>query len=278
LRIKRITDVRLLLSRRGTAIPVSFLMLFVSLTIIVSATFYVSVVEIQARGKLVNVAVAKQSMVALENSIEALTWSPDSSIIYLFEDGGGIFETYPTENRLLVNVTSQIFQDVVFNGTVGKVVYQLPSTETSVSTLYMKGDRRAIINQTELTLSQMYLSPGELTPEITLTYRPLVTISETGYSNGKPVNTLRLYIISLNHSTEFLAQGKFKTKATCTGVITYSQQYNFTETIASISVKAVLDGRTDIVVLPVSSNTNGAFILVETLVCYIKLERVQGGS
>jgi hypothetical protein len=253
-------------------------MLFVSLTIIVSATFYVSVVEIQARGKLVNVAVAKQSMIALENSIESLLWTPGSSIVYFFEDGGGAFETFPTENRLLVNVTDQTFQDVVFNGTVGKVVYQLPSTETSISTLYMRGDRRAIVNQTELTLSQMYLSPGEMTPEITLTYRPLATISETGYSNGKPVNTLRLYIISLNYSTNFLAQGKFKTKATCTEVVTYSLQYNFTETITSISVKAVLDSRTDIIVLPVSSNSNGAFILVETLLCHIKLERVQGGS
>ena len=183
MRIKRITDIRLLLSRRGTAIPVSFLMLFVSLTIIVSATFYVSVVEIQARGKLVNVAVAKQSMIALENSIESLSWTPGSSIVYFFEDVGGLFETFPTENRLLVNVTDQTFQDVVFNGTIGKVVYQLPSTRTSISTLYMRGDRRAIVNQTELTLSQMYLSPGEVTPEITFL---AVGLKNIGISVAKP--------------------------------------------------------------------------------------------
>lgn len=275
---RRIGRVQLLLSKRGTALPVSFLMLFVSLTIIVSATFYISVVEIQARGKLLNIAVAKQNMIALEKSIGAAKWSPDTSIACLFEDAGGTFQTHPTDKKLLINITVGQFQDIVFNDNIGKVVYQLPSSETVISTLYMTGDRRAIINQTEFTMSQMYLSSGVLTPEVTLTYRPLATISETGSKNGKPVNTLRIYVISLNQSTDIIAQGSFKVKATCTEVISQLHMYNFTNTVTNISVKATLDGRSDLVILPVLSNTSGAFIQVETLLCRIKLERIQGGN
>ncbi|MCW4052901.1 MAG: hypothetical protein NWE78_06825 [Candidatus Bathyarchaeota archaeon] len=275
---RRIGRVQLLLSKRGTALPVSFLMLFVSLTIIVSATFYISVVEIQARGKLLNIAVAKQNMIALEKSIGAAKWSPDTSIVCSFEDAGGIFLTHPIDKKLLINVTDGQFQELVFNDNVGRAIYQLPSTETSISTLYMTGDRRAIINQTEFTMSQMYLSSGELTPEVTLTYRPLATISETGFRNGKPVNTLRIYVISLNQSTDIMAQGSFRVKATCTEVISQLHTYNLTNTATNISVKATFDGRSDLVILPVSSNTNGALVQVETLLCRIKLERIQGGN
>ncbi len=269
---------QLLRSKRGTALPVSFLMLFVSLTIIVSATFYVSVVEIQARGKLLNIAAAKQNMITLERSIRAAKWSPDTSIVCLFEDAGGTFQTHPTDKTLLINITDGQFQDTVFNDNIGRAIYQLPATETAISTLYMTGDRRAIINQTEFTMSQMYLSSGEVTPEVTLTYRPLATISETGFENGKPVNTLRIYIISLNQSMDFVAQGRFKVKATCTEVGSQVHMYNFTSAVTSISVKATFDGRSDLVILPVFSNTSGAFVQVETLLCGIKLERIQGGN
>lgn len=274
----RIGRVQFLRSKRGTALPVSFLMLFVSLTIIVSATFYVSVVEIQARGRLLNVAAAKQNMIALESSIEAAKWSPDTSIVCLFEDAGGLFLTYPTDKNLLIKITDGQFQDTVFNDNIGRAVYQLPATETAISTLYLTGDRRAIINQTEFTMSQLYLSSGEMTPEVILTYRPLATISETGFENGKPVNTLRIYVISLNQSTEFAAQGRFRVKATCTEVVSQHHMYNFTNTVTSISVKATFDGRSDVVILPVFSNPSGAFVQVETLLCGIKLERIQGGN
>jgi hypothetical protein len=56
------------------------------------------------------------------------------------------------------------------------------------------------------------------------------------------------------------------------------QTLNFASPIASLSVKATFDGRSDTVVLHVESNSSGAFVRVETLVCYVKLERIQGGS
>jgi len=270
---------RFLLSRRAIALPVSFLMLFVSLTVIISATYYVSVAKIQSRGKLLNIAVAKQNMLSFESSIGSTKWSPGTSSVYHFEDSGGTFKTYPAAKSLLVNVTdNNTFSAIVFNGSVGKAVYELPSADVAVSTLYMKGDRRAVINQSVFTMAQLYLSPGASSPELTLTYRPLATISETGFSQGKPVNTLRLYIISLNASTTITAQGEFNIKSTCLNVTSSLQTYNFSSPLTSIFVRATLDGRSDIVALPVSSNAGGAFVKIETLVCNVKLERVQGGS
>lgn len=267
------------MSKRATALPISFLMLFVSLTLIVSATYYVSVTKIQARGQILNIAVAKQNMLSFENSIGFTTWSPGTSSVYHFEDSGSIFKTYPTEKNLLVNITdNNTFYTTIFNSSIGKVVYKLPSAEIAVSTLYMRGDRRATINQSAFTMAQLYLSPGTPSPELTLTYRSLATISETGFNQGKPVNTLRLYIINLNTSTTITAQGEFNIKSTCTNVISNQQTYNFSYPITSVFVKAVFDGRTDIVVLPVSSNANGAFVKVETLVCNVQIERIQGGN
>jgi len=276
---KRKAALEFLQSKKATALPVSFLMLFVSLTLIVSATYYISVTKIQARGKLLNIAMAKQDMVSFEDSVRFTTWSPGTSSMYHFEDSGGTFKTYPIEKNLLVNITdNNTFSDVVFNGRVGKAVYELPSAETAIYTLYLKGDRRAIINQSAFTMAQLYLSSGTPSPELTLTYRPLATISETGFNQGKPINTLRLYIINPNSSTTITVQGEFNIKSTCTNVTSNLQTYNFTIPITSIFVKATSDERSDLVTLPVSSNANGAFIEIEILVCNVKLERIQGGN
>ena len=267
------------MSKRATALPISFLMLFVSLTLIVSATYYVSVTKIQARGQILNIAVAKQNMLSFENSIGFTTWSPGTSSVYHFEDSGSIFKTYPTEKNLLVNITdNNMFYTTIFNSSIGKVVYKLPSAEIAVSTLYMKGDRRATINQSAFTMAQLYLSPGTPSPELILTYRPLATISETGFSERKPITTLRVYIINLNTSATIMGIGEFNIKSTCTSVTSSVQTYNFTYEIASLFVKATFNDRTDMVILPVTSNTNGALVEIETLVCNIKLERIQGGG
>jgi hypothetical protein len=74
------------------------------------------------------------------------------------------------------------------------------------------------------------------------------------------------------------SQGEFNIRSTCTNITSNLQTYNFTYPITSISVKATLGKRSDIVALPVSSNTNGAFVEVEVLVCNVKLERIQGGN
>ena len=144
--------------------------------------------------------------------------------------------------------------------------------------IYMKGDRRALINQSGLTTAKLYLSPDTPSPRLILTYRPRVTTCDAGLAYGKPVNVFRLYITSLNWSTSFSAQAAFTVKATCVDVQSSVQTYNLSYPITSILAEAVFDGRTDRVLLPISSNVNGTVLKVETLVCYIRLERVRGGT
>jgi hypothetical protein len=252
-------------------------MLFVSLTLIISATYYVSVTKIEARGRILNIAVAKQNMLYLADAVDSATWSPGSSRVYTFEDSGGTFKTYPTAESLVVNVTDNTtFHAVVFNSSVGKAVHELPSSEAAVYTLYLKGDSRAVINQSAFTTTLLYLSPGSPSPELTLKYRPLATISETGFTEGKPVNTLRVYIVNLNTSATITAQGEFSIKTTCSSVVSSMQTYNFSYPINALTVRANLEGRIDTVIIPVESNLVGAFVKIETLICNIKLERIQG--
>jgi len=253
-------------------------MLFVSLTLIVSATYYISVTKIQARGALLNIAEAKHSITTFESFIGFAAWSPGTSSTYHFEDSGGTFKIYPNTKNLLVNITdNNTFYIVAFNSSVGKAVYELPPAETAVHTFYLKGDRRAIINQTAFTMAQIHLSPGTSAPELTLAYRPLATMSETNF-DVKPVNTLRLYIISFESSATLTAQGELDVKSTCVNVTSNLQTYNFSTPINTIFARATLDERSDIVALPMISNVNGSFLEVETLVCHIKLERIQRGS
>ena len=266
-------------STKATTLPVSFLLLFVSLTIIVSATYYVSVTKIQARGRILNVTAAKQNMQSFEDSVTSGVWSPGTSSVCHFQDSGGRFLTDPTAKPLLVNITdNNTFCTVVFNSNVGQTIYELAASDASVDPLYLKGDRRAIINQSISSMGQLCLSSDSSSPELTLNYRPLATLGETGFDQGKPVNTLRIYVISLNTSDDIVAHGEFNIKTTCIGVHAYSQTCNFTHAISSIFVKAQLDERTDMVIFQLSSNEQGILLKVETIVCNIKVERVQGGS
>ena len=90
-------------------------MLFVSLMLIITATYYLAMTRISARGQLLNFSAAKQAMIALENNIENVLWSPGASQVYYFDDFGGDFIITPTAKTLLINVTDNNFSDTIFN-------------------------------------------------------------------------------------------------------------------------------------------------------------------
>ncbi|HUV98212.1 MAG TPA: hypothetical protein VMW14_01765, partial [Candidatus Paceibacterota bacterium] len=72
--------------------------------------------------------------------------------------------------------------------------------------------------------------------------------------------------------------GEFSIKATCSSVVSSLQTYNFSYPVASLTVRTNFEGRIDTVIVPVKSNLSGAFVKIETLVCNVKLERIQGGG
>jgi len=266
---------RLLRSRKGVAIPISFLILFASTTLIVSVTYYFAVSKVTNRNVLVNVSAAKNNMEFLSNAIQNTAWITGASEHFYFSDCGGEFKIEPTTNLLLLNVTdNQSFYDVFFNSSVGRVLYDLPQCDFQTETLYIKGDSRSIVNQSSSTVTQLCIFQGSDSPEIRICYRPMATSSSNGLSGGKPLNIIRVHMINLNQSQNLLIPGNFDLRIICTNVASVSEQYNFTSAISSLTVKAVLADHESSVTVPISSNAQGASVRVETIICEIKLQRV----
>ena len=267
---------RFLLSKKGMAIPVTFLILFVSLSFVVSLTYYFAVSKINNRSQLLKVSAAKQNMLYFEDSVTSVAWSPGSSQVYSFDDCGGKFRVEPEAKSLFINLTGNSFYDVVFNGSVGKAVYELPPSEFQADDLFLKGDRRVIVNQSTFTMSQLYIYEGTESPEITLCYRPLASSTQTGSDNGKPVNNLRIYVVSFNSSPNLILQGSFYLEIACLNVTSSPRTYNFSYAITSLLVKVDFDGVSGEVSLPVSSSAEGALVDLEIITCDIQLRRVGG--
>lgn len=250
-------------------------MLFVSLMLIITATYYVAMTRISARGQLLNFSAAKQAMTALENSIETVLWSPSASKVYYFDDFGGSFKIQPTAKSLLISVTDNTFYDVVFNSPVGKAVYELSYAEPGASGFFLKGDSRVIVNSSASTMTQVQIVAGETAQEIMLTYRPFASAAVTGSSSGKPVNTVRIYVVNMNLSQSLTLPGNFYLKVRSVSVVSASRSYDLSYAVSSLQVKTVFDSKNGSVILSVSSNPTGVIINVETVVCNIQLQRVE---
>jgi len=264
----------LLLSKRAIAIPVTFMILFASLTMIISVTYYLTIAQIKTRSSELKGSAAKQEMLSLKDSIDLVVWSPGSSEVLYFDDCGGKFRVEPHEKILVINLTDNSFHDVVFNSSIGKAVYELPPSNLLTTETFLKGDRRVIVNQSSSTMTQLYISQGSESKEIVLCYRPMTSSSTAGTSNGKPVNSLRIYIVNLNSSQSIVAQGNFNLRITCVNVTSTLRSYNFSYQIESLMVKVNFDGVNGKVSLPVSSNAEGAIVKVEIVTCNVKLQKV----
>jgi hypothetical protein len=265
---------RFVSSRRAIALPVTFLMLFVSLTILISVTYYFSISRISAKSQELKVSGVEQEMLSLEKVVKFVAWSPGSYEIHEFGDFGGEVKVVPTGKRLTLNITDDSsMSDVFFNSSVGKVVYELPPSEVE-DNLFLKGDSRVIVNQSSATMTQLEISQGSEHYELTLSYRPLASSTITDENMGKPVNSLRIYIVSLNSSQSMTRLGSLRLKVSCINVESNWRSYNFSNPITSLTVKTELDGVSGEVTLPISSNVLGAIVNLETVVCSIKIEDV----
>mgnify|MGYP000082399500 FL=1 len=266
---------KFMLSRRGLAIPVTFLILFVSLLTLISATYYFAIAKVKSKSRQLNVAVAKESMISLESHIMHVAWSEGASEIYVFDDCGGKLETKPLNVQLTINVSNGNFSETVYDCLVGEVVYELPAAESVDIGLFLKGDYRVVVNQSGSVMTRLFITNGVEKPEIRLYYRPMVSIAEIGSEDGRPLNYMRIYVINLNSSQSFESQGEVPVKVSCLEVVSELKIYNFTSQISSLNVKAILNGESGQISVPISSNANGAILQVEVLTCQIKIERVQ---
>ena len=264
---------RFRISKKALAIPMTFLILFASLSIVISITYYFSVSKVNANSQILKVSSAKQNMDTLEKSLQYVVWHPGSSKTLEFDDCGGTLKTEPSGNLLTINVTDGTFYEVVFNSSVGGVLYELPYAETADTGLYLKGTSQVVENKSGAVMTQLYLESGDEHPEIVLRYRPMVSASTGGTENGKPVNNVRIYVVNLNSSQNIELMGKIPVKVSCVNTTLGVSSYNLTYPLESLTVHTTLSGRQAQVSVPVSSNEDGAVINVELVVCNAKIER-----
>jgi hypothetical protein len=267
---------KFLKSKKALAIPVTYLILFASLIAIISVTYSFAVVKISARGSLLKASVAKQNMQVLDDAVRSVAWSFGASKVVYMDDCGGTFQTNPTAKNLVINFTDeQSFYDVVFDSSVGKAFYTLETSEFNCESFFIRGDGRAIINQSSFTLTQLYVASGDDAKELTLCYRPSATAATIGTINGTPLNLIRIYIVNLNSSQTLRLREKFYLKITGVDVTTVTRQYEFNQSVSSLALRAVFDETTSIVRLPISSNAEGAFVNLEVVVSNIRIQKAE---
>lgn len=266
---------RFLKSKRALAIPVTYLILFVSLITLISATYSFAVVKISARGALLKASVAKQNMQFLDDAIHSVAWSFGASEVAYMDNCGSDFYTDTLAKSLVINFTDeQTFSGIVFNSSIGKAFYELETPEFSYDNSFIRGDDRAIINQSSFTMTQLYAATSNA-KDLILCYRPSATVAVIGISNGKPSNLIRIYIINLNSSQNLRLREKFYLKATSQNVTSVTSQYEFNHSISSLALKAIFDETTSTVWLPISSNTDGTVVTVEVVTCNVRIERAE---
>lgn len=263
-------------SKKALTIPVTYLILFVSLLATISVTYSFAIVKISARSALLKASVAKQNMLTLDTAVHSVAWSFGASEVVYMDDCGGTFKTQSTTKALVINFTDeQSFNTIVFNSLVGKAFYELESLESSNDGFFIKGDYRAIVNQSAFTMTQLYFAIGNDSKELVLCYRPSATSLSTGTSNGKPLNLIQIHIINLNSSQNLILREKFYLKVTSLNVTTFKQQYDLNVSVSSLALKTVFDNTQSTVRLPVSSNAEGLVVNLEIVVCNIKIQRAE---
>ena len=257
------------------AIPVTYLILFASLIAVISATYSFAIVKIGSKGALLKASVAKQNMLALDDAVHTVAWNLGASSTVYMDDCGSVFQVSPTAKSFAINFTdNSAFSDVVFNSSIGKTFYKLEPSEANYDGLFIRGDKRAIINQSASTVTQLYYLAGSDAEELTLSYRPSATSTLIGTEDGKPLNLIRIHVINFNSSQNLMLTGKFYLKITTLNITTITRQYEFNSSLSSLALRALFDGASSTVQFPIISNTDGAIVNLEIVICSIKIQTV----
>jgi hypothetical protein len=261
-------------SKYAMALPVTFLILFVSTLSIVSFTYYFSVEKVNSQGQTLKVSTAKENLISLNNEIISTLGQPGSSTTFDLIDSGGLLKIQPSSNVLTLSINdSSDVQETILNSSIGKITYQLPYSSTSQTGLYLEGDSRTITNQSGSSTSQLCIANGAEHPEIQLQYRPTVTYAVAGLEDGKVVNSIRIYIVNLNSSMEIFQQGEIPLQISCKSANLESKIFEVSFSVRDLVLTSVLNGVRDSVSVPISSTTQGAIIHIETVVSNISIQR-----
>jgi hypothetical protein len=265
---------KLVRSKVALALPLTFLILFVSTLGIVAFTYYFSVEKLSSQGQTLKVSTAKQNFISLNEAILSTLCQPGSSATFELSDSGGLTNIQPASNVLTITISdSSEINELIFNASIGKVTYEFPYSDSAATGLYLKGDSRTITNQSGSSTSQMCIVNGIEHPEIRLRYRPTLTYATGGLQEGRTVNNIRIYIVNLNSSASIASQGRLPLKISCTNTQLTTQTYQVDYQPENLVITSVMDGDNGSVLIPISSTATGAVIYIETVISNISIER-----
>jgi hypothetical protein len=128
------------------------MILFVSMTLLVTVTYYISITQINSKTQDFKFSCAIQEMTSIEKVVNFVAWSPGSYQVHTVEDYGGTLKVLPAEKTLTLTLNgSDGFEDTVFNGSIGMIDYVLPATSIYRDNLFLEGDSRVLLNQSQAT-------------------------------------------------------------------------------------------------------------------------------
>jgi len=264
---------KFLKSKRALAIPITYLILFVSTMLLISVTYFFAVQEVNSQKQSFDIVTAKQDMTSLDNDVLSVISQPGSAAALDFRDSGGQLNVQPSSNNLTISVADGGIKATIFNAATGQVVYELPSATSPDLGFYLEGDSSTISNQSGSSLSQLYISSGFQGPQIQLGYRPAVTYAAAGTDNGQAVTDVRIYIVNLNSSEPLALQGELPLKISCLTTGSTTETYHVLGPSGNLAVTSQLNGFTGKVSIPIPSSLAGSIINVEIVVSNVAIER-----
>jgi len=260
-------------STSGLAIPVTFMIIFVTMLGIIAVTYYFAVERVNAGSQLLKVSMATENMYSFENAVYSVLWQPGSSRTLQLGDYGGTLNIEPLSNPLFINATDgNNFSSTIFNETIGEVAYQLPYAESIDTGLFLQGDSRPIVNESGPEITQMSIQSAIPNPEIVLCYRPIASVTSETESNIT-TNNLSIYVVNLNSSQELTVSGEIPLAISCTTIQSTVTTYNIPYPVNSLAITAILNGTAGQVSVPIVPDSNSTTINVTVTLCNIQINR-----
>ncbi len=260
-------------SKRALAIPLTFLILFVSTLGLIAVTYYFAVERVNAQSHALSATTAKQDFLTLDEDVMSVVWQPGSARTFTLADSGGQLKIEPSANLLTLNVTDNFaIAGTVYNASVGQVAYELPFSGSPETGLYLKGDSRTVTNQSGSVMTQLSIESGDQYPEIHLRYRPTVTYTST-VIDGVAVNTVRIYVVNLNGSDVLALYGKLPLRISSSTTHVTATTYSVSSGSSQLFVGCLFDGVYGEVTLPLAYAVGGAVVNVDVVECNVLVSR-----
>ena len=268
---RKVKGYKFLHSKKALALPITYLILFVSTMLLISVTYVFAVQQVNDQQQSFQVLTAKQDMTSLDDDILSVVSQPGSAATLDFRDTGGQLNVQPSSNNLTLSVAdNNAINATIFNGTTGQVVYELPPSEDADIGSFLEGDFATITNQSGSSLSQLYIASSLQGPQIQLAYRPAVTYAAAGVENGQAITDIRIYIVNLNSSAPLALRGELPLKIACVSTQLTTETYQVPHQPENLVITSQLNGFTGSVSVPISSTP--AIINVEIVTSNISIE------